>query len=102
MDANNFFNEALYPNKSSIPLFILIAFVPYVAFILSLIIGKGVNCLRCIVYPLSALIIYFGFFICLTVLGGAVIWLVLFTLLPFLFIVLVIFTISLIYDIKSK
>lgn len=102
MGANYFFSEASSPEKSAIPLFILIAIVPYISFILSLIISKGVNYFRCIVYPLSALILYFGFFICLTVVGGTVLWLLVFTLLPFLFVVLVIFIISLIYDIKSK
>ena len=98
MDAHNFFNESTVPDVEAIPLFILMAYVPFIFFFLSLILAKGVSCLRCIVYPLAVMVLYFGTFVCLTAFGGAIIWLMIFTLPIFFMVEVVVFVVSLIID----
>lgn len=79
-----------------------ITIVPYFIFLVYFIaIFKHIKQIRCILFPICALILYLGAAFVLPG-GGAAIWLIVFTILPFLGILLIIFIASLGFDIMER
>ncbi len=76
--------------------------IPYFAFLAYFIaVFKKIKHIRCILFPICAFILYFGALFVIPG-GGAAVWLIVFTILPFSGILIAIFLTSLGFDIIEK
>ena len=74
-DIHNFFNENEIPNHKEIIKYSLLCFPVVIGyFLFGIIYIRRTTFLMCLNYPLFIINIYIGFWLCLLVEGGAILW----------------------------
>ena len=101
-NAHGFFSEYNAPYEAYISTYFWITTPVYVSYIIYLIFSfLKIKYVRFLAYPIMSFILYFGFFYCLLFMGGAVMWFMVYTIIPFLIIPLACLVIGLIKDIPE-
>lgn len=95
-----FYSENVMPQPNKTWIYFLLTVPAYIGYLVYIALRlRNTKILRCIVYPLLVFVIYIGIFICLSIFGGAILWLAVFTVFVPAAIIPVVFIVGLILDI---
>ncbi|MCL2150332.1 MAG: zinc ribbon domain-containing protein [Dehalococcoidia bacterium] len=98
-----FFNEAYPPPADKTLPYFLLTTPLFLAYVIYVIINfSKVSSLRSLVYPALVFNLYTGFFVCLMVGGGVVLWFMIATIMFFVVALVISFSIGLARDSRSK
>lgn len=97
-----FYSENAMPQPNKTWIYFLLTVPAYIGYLVYIALSlRNIKILRCIVYPLLVFVIYIGIFICLSILGGAILWLAVVTIFVPAAVIPLVFIAGLVFDIRQ-